>query len=835
MAEPGDPDFDDSSTADATVDQASYTFLLAAIVFLFFVVSFVFLFYLYAKRHLRRPHVLVFSASDHGASSALPRGLEATVLRSIPVSVYRAAEFGNGIECAVCLCELTDGEAARILPKCGHGFHLECIDRWFRSHSTCPLCRSSVVAEPFPVLNPNYLVAGSGIPIHESPALPSDQQQTSEAPSSSSVRSKKPKGDLVIEIPRRVAEGFPSPVSPLLTSRNAGEEMRTPGSPRLRALRRRWSIGKRTPPTASACSPMGSDLEQEFVWFCGEGSDPPAKSPANSLLEITKPHEVEAEMGLEMAKGEEIAATTALVADSTIKRIFIGGLSATVTTSDMETTFSPLGKIHNVEFVRSDGRSFAFMDFEPNSEKSLAKLFAVYNGCAWKGGKLRLEKAKEHYLTRLQREWAEDASINVLDDLNAEKSSDHPNKLEILAHKSKCQNLENAKLQIYFPKLRKVKPVPFKGTGKHKYSFQRIEVPSLPIHFCDCEEHCGPSEMANETYMSALNSAAYNKERSIMTSVMNKFLEKEGNKVPEPGMVNFSKEGIAVDTAGGDVQLNETDEALEEDADNLVTNIGVGQSDDMLMQLLGKKTNLMDQVHESGKSKPRPSTDGHLRDKAHSCKRQIIASADTEVAPSQAARSIPVETDEKFASGLPKSKTEAILDEDSPSKMQTEHDTDSLALAKTNTWIQKSSWRDLVGESSGNTFSISTILPASKTLKANDSATKTTGAPKKRKMQSDMESSVNVEVKKAIVFEKAAASSSLRGDLAPSDHNVAENQSSHQGQKRSIPKINIGEVCTFMHSAQSEKEWSRAKAVLSGYIKKKGDGSHEAKAKPHRR
>ncbi|XP_074568876.1 RING-H2 finger protein ATL2-like [Curcuma longa] len=288
MAEHGDPDVDDSS-ADAAVDQASYTFLLAAIIFLFLVVSFVLLLYLYTKRHLRRPHVLVFSASDHGASSVLPRGLDATVLRSIPVSVYRASDFGNGIECAVCICELTDGEAARILPKCGHGFHRGCIDKWFHSHSTCPLCRSPIVAEPFPILNPNYLVAGSEIPINASPALRSDQQQTSEAPSSSSAR---PKGDLVIEIPRRGAEGFPSPVSPLPTSRNAGEEMRTPGSTRLPALRRRWSIGKRTPPTASACSPMESDIEKGFVCFCGEGSDPPAHSPANSRLEITKPHEV---------------------------------------------------------------------------------------------------------------------------------------------------------------------------------------------------------------------------------------------------------------------------------------------------------------------------------------------------------------------------------------------------------------------------------------------------------------------------------------------------------------------------------------------------------------
>lgn len=140
--------------------------------------------------------------------------------------------------------------------------------------------------------------------------------------------------------------------------------------------------------------------------------------------------------------------------------------------------------------------------------------------------------------------------------------------------------------------------MPFKGTGKHKYSFQRVEVPPLPIHFCDCEEHCGPFEMANETYISALNSAAYKKERSIMTSVMNKFLEKEGNEVPKPEMVNFSAEGIAVDAAAGDVQLNETDEALEEDADNLVTNIGVGQNEDMLLQLLGKKTNLGHQVSD---------------------------------------------------------------------------------------------------------------------------------------------------------------------------------------------------------------------------------------------
>jgi hypothetical protein len=32
----------------------------------------------------------------------------------------------------------------RLLPKCNHSFHINCIDMWFHSHSTCPICRSPV-------------------------------------------------------------------------------------------------------------------------------------------------------------------------------------------------------------------------------------------------------------------------------------------------------------------------------------------------------------------------------------------------------------------------------------------------------------------------------------------------------------------------------------------------------------------------------------------------------------------------------------------------------------------------------------------------------------------
>jgi hypothetical protein len=47
-------------------------------------------------------------------------------------------------DCSVCLGEFRDGESLRLLPKCSHAFHQQCIDKWLKSHSNCPLCRSNI-------------------------------------------------------------------------------------------------------------------------------------------------------------------------------------------------------------------------------------------------------------------------------------------------------------------------------------------------------------------------------------------------------------------------------------------------------------------------------------------------------------------------------------------------------------------------------------------------------------------------------------------------------------------------------------------------------------------
>lgn len=56
---------------------------------------------------------------------------------------YSAVLGLAGAECAICLTEFEEGERVRVLERCRHGFHVECIERWLCSRSSCPNCRSS--------------------------------------------------------------------------------------------------------------------------------------------------------------------------------------------------------------------------------------------------------------------------------------------------------------------------------------------------------------------------------------------------------------------------------------------------------------------------------------------------------------------------------------------------------------------------------------------------------------------------------------------------------------------------------------------------------------------
>lgn len=105
--------------------------------------------YLKARRHrrvaaLRRAVRIGRRADDDDGAAAV-------VLSAIPAFAYKRegaadASSTGWAQCVICLGMVQVGEMVRRLPACKHLFHVECIDMWLRSHSTCPICRA--VVEP---------------------------------------------------------------------------------------------------------------------------------------------------------------------------------------------------------------------------------------------------------------------------------------------------------------------------------------------------------------------------------------------------------------------------------------------------------------------------------------------------------------------------------------------------------------------------------------------------------------------------------------------------------------------------------------------------------------
>ncbi|KAK3013254.1 hypothetical protein RJ639_008321 [Escallonia herrerae] len=92
-------------------------------------------------------------------------GVDQSFIDTLPVFNYKSIiGVKNPFDCAVCLCEFEAEDKLRLLPKCSHAFHMDCIDTWLLSHSTCPLCRGSLLPDfsPNNCCSPVVLVLESG-------------------------------------------------------------------------------------------------------------------------------------------------------------------------------------------------------------------------------------------------------------------------------------------------------------------------------------------------------------------------------------------------------------------------------------------------------------------------------------------------------------------------------------------------------------------------------------------------------------------------------------------------------------------------------------------------
>lgn len=132
--------------------------------------SLTFLLLLYARHCRRANYGNRNNAHDRNNTTGRePRnsGVDRSVVESLPLFRFGALQGEKeGLECAVCLSRFDSTELLRLLPKCKHGFHVECVDTWLDAHSTCPLCRCHVQPEDI-LLVSDIQVKTQQLPIEE--------------------------------------------------------------------------------------------------------------------------------------------------------------------------------------------------------------------------------------------------------------------------------------------------------------------------------------------------------------------------------------------------------------------------------------------------------------------------------------------------------------------------------------------------------------------------------------------------------------------------------------------------------------------------------------------
>ncbi|KAK9726829.1 hypothetical protein RND81_05G240000 [Saponaria officinalis] len=268
----GDTNLSPSMTGlNSEVAAISAKIMVTSMIVLFFLVTFCLFLCLYAKWYWSRAeYPSAFPWRTHTARQGTPstvgnhrQGLDRDTLKALPVVVYDVKDFKEALECSVCISEISNGENVRVLPKCSHGFHLECIDMWFMSHSTCPLCRNYVISSPKTrSTESNHESQEVGVTrISPDSGLDSDLSLNSAVTSEESIVSStnvlfrgnegqvesvgeasglsaRRREELVIEIP-------------LSTNPFSEEEVKTPVVSRLGSLKRMLSRGKRVAPSSS--------------------------------------------------------------------------------------------------------------------------------------------------------------------------------------------------------------------------------------------------------------------------------------------------------------------------------------------------------------------------------------------------------------------------------------------------------------------------------------------------------------------------------------------------------------------------------------------------------
>ncbi|KAL7107909.1 hypothetical protein ACP275_06G083000 [Erythranthe tilingii] len=143
-------DSTDEGSKASTLEVAGYTVALIFATFILAVIAF----YFYMRRLMNLASaegpldpddvIVIFDQSNglDGATSSSISSLYPQFAYS-EIEAHKNIKESYASSCSICLADYEAADFVRLLPSCGHFFHVKCIDPWLVRHPTCPVCRSS--------------------------------------------------------------------------------------------------------------------------------------------------------------------------------------------------------------------------------------------------------------------------------------------------------------------------------------------------------------------------------------------------------------------------------------------------------------------------------------------------------------------------------------------------------------------------------------------------------------------------------------------------------------------------------------------------------------------
>ncbi|KAK9114676.1 hypothetical protein Syun_021473 [Stephania yunnanensis] len=378
------------------------------------------------------------------------------------------------------------------------------------------------------------------------------------------------------------------------------------------------------------------------------------------------------------------------------------------------------------------------------------------------------------------------------------------NKNTIESEPSNARIPVKMQIHLFFPKLGKVKALPYSGTGKHKYSFRRIEVPSsLPINFWDCEEHSGASK-------SVKHSGASRKQVPTNSSNIEETTPTEPN-------------------GNGDVQPHLKEPNGLKRAKSTKQQASIHQSEDFSVRGKSSSRELVSEKENSSlnksnivqstplkdlpKSNDLSAVEHHANENIVECSK-LLGIGEKENLPSHF-----TDGSIQATSGTPPKDSAGPRSID-PSEFKDHNKRKPVGQA----WMQKSSWRELVGGVGSSSFSDACLGKKVNLWTTNDACLGKNGNLCSKSNSHDVpniETSAVTGLGDSQLHETTERNSQNEKVDTFSNGTLSRNENHKVSDKRLLAGPEIGASRTFMRSAASEKDWIKTRAALRGGLKKK--------------